>query len=236
VAYTIVDEPLLPPEVHVTSDLAYLRWHGRGTKPWFNYKYSEEQLQEWVPKVNEVAAQAKKVVGYFNNHFHGYAPENALQMMEMLGNVTPHSSTALRRLKLRGREREFAAEPKGLEAWTGPIIEKGVESLLLNFADQEVLDAARAMPEKVLSLREDSKRRLAAYVGDTTVDIDLEQRTIIHRCPTWAKSISEKRFCPHVARVFLMVDPERARSLLSSIRSSLSDWKFESKLAVEFPT
>jgi hypothetical protein len=105
-----------------------------------------------------------------------------------------------------------------------------VESLLLNFADQEILDAARAIHEKVLSLREDSKRRLAAYVGDTTVDIDLEQRTIIHRCPIWAK------LCPHVARVFLMVDPERARTLLGSIRSSLSDWKFESKLVVEFPT
>jgi uncharacterized protein YecE (DUF72 family) len=46
VAYTIVDEPLLPPDVHVTSDIAYLRWHGRGTKPWFNYRYSEEQLAE----------------------------------------------------------------------------------------------------------------------------------------------------------------------------------------------
>ena len=68
-----------------------------------------------------------------------------------------------------------------------------------------------------------------------TVDIDLEQKTIIHRCPIWAKSILEK-FCPHITRMFLMVDPERARTLLSSIHSGLSDWKFESKLAVEFPT
>ena len=86
-----------------------------------------------------------------------------------------------------------------------------------------------------LSLREDSRRRLAAYVGDTTVDIDLEQRTIIHRCPIWARSLLEKKFCPHVARVFLMIDPERARRLLSLIRSSVGDWRFESKLAVEFP-
>ena len=60
-AYTRVDEPLLPPdihvtsEIHVTSDITYLRWHGRGTKPWFNYRYSEEQLAEWVPRVNEAA-------------------------------------------------------------------------------------------------------------------------------------------------------------------------------------
>jgi hypothetical protein len=77
---------------------------------------------------------------------------------------------------------------------------------------------------------------LAAYVGDTTVDIDFEQQTIIHRCPIWARSILEKKFCPHVATVFLTIDPKRARSLLSLIQSSLTNWKFESKLAVEFPT
>jgi uncharacterized protein YecE (DUF72 family) len=235
-AYTMVDEPLLPPDIHVTSDIAYLRWHGRASKPWFNYRYSEEQLAEWVPRVNEVAGKAKKVLGYFNNHFHGYAPENCLQIMEMLGTTTPHGAAALHRVRLRGREREMAAEPKGLEAWTGPVIEKGVENLLLHFSSPEILDAARSIPETDLSLREDSRRRLAAYVGDTTVDIDLEQRTIVHRCPIWSRAVSEKRFCPHVARVFLMVDPERARTLLSLIQSGSGDWRFESKLAVEFPT
>jgi uncharacterized protein YecE (DUF72 family) len=236
VAYVIVDEPLLPPDVHVTSEIAYLRWHGRGDRPWFNYKYSQQQLEEWVPRVNEVVGKAEKVLGYFNNHFHGYAPENCLQISEMLGTATPHGSAALRRLKLRGTENEAAAKPKGLEVWTGPIIEKGVESLLLNFTDREVLDEARSISEKDLSLREDSKRHLAAYVGATTVDVDLEQQMIVHRCPVWAESSAEKRFCPHVARVFLLTDPERARILLASIRSSLSDWKFESKLSVEFPS
>jgi hypothetical protein len=157
-------------------------------------------------------------------------------MMEMVGVLTPHGTAALRRVRLRGREGELAAEPKGLEAWTGPIIEKGVENLLLNFSSQEVLDAARSIPERDLPLRENSRRRLAAYVGDTTVDIDLEQQAIVHRCPVWSKIVSEKKFCSHVARLFLMVNSERARSLLSLIRTSLEDWKFESKLAVEFPT
>ena len=236
VAYVIVDEPLLPPDVHVTSDIAYLRWHGRGDRPWFNYKYSEKQLEEWVPRVSEVTAKAGKVLGYFNNHFHGYAPENCLQISEMLGTATPHGSAALRRLKLRGTEREVATKPKGLEVWTGPIIEKGVENLLINFADQETLNAARLIPEKDLSLREDNKRHLAAYVGATTVDIDLEDHTIIHRCSVWATSIIGKKFCPHVARVFLLTDPDRARNLLASIRNDLSNWKFEAKLTVEFPS
>jgi len=236
VAYTIVDEPLLPPEVHVTSSLAYMRWHGRGAKPWFNYKYSEEQLQEWVPKVREAAGKARKILGYFNNHFHGYAPENCLQIMQMLGIVTPHGNAALRRLTLYRKYGKVPTEAQTLEAWTGPIGERTVHELLMNFAGPEVLEAAQSIPDEDLSLREDSKRRLAAYVGDTTVGIDFEQRAVIHRCPVWSRSISEKKFCLHVAKFFLSINPERARSILSLIHSTLDSWKFESRLAVEFPT
>jgi len=85
IAYTIVDEPLLPPEVHLTADFAYFRWHGRGEDIWFDYRYSEEELQPWIAKIEETAKNAKKVYGYFNNHYHGYAPENCLHMLEKLG-------------------------------------------------------------------------------------------------------------------------------------------------------
>jgi uncharacterized protein YecE (DUF72 family) len=84
VAYTIVDEPLLPPEVHLTADLAYFRWHGRGEKPWFDYHYSKKELDPWISRVREASLKVKRVVGYFNNHFHGYAPENCLQLLEKL--------------------------------------------------------------------------------------------------------------------------------------------------------
>ena len=85
VAYTIVDEPLLPSEVHVTADIAYFRWHGHGKDVWFDYRYSPAELEPWVPKIKETAWKVKKVYGYFNNHYHGYAPENCLQLMERLG-------------------------------------------------------------------------------------------------------------------------------------------------------
>jgi len=97
VAYTIVDEPLLPPEVHLTGDLAYFRWHGRGENPWFDYRYSREELEPWIPKVKEAAEKAKKVVGYFNNHFHGYAPENCLYLIERLGLLTEEQKRAKQR-------------------------------------------------------------------------------------------------------------------------------------------
>jgi len=236
VAYTIVDEPLLPPETHVTSDVAYIRWHGRGSRPWFNYKYSEDQLKEWVPRVKQVAGKAKKVFGYFNNHFHGYAPENSLQMMQMLGIVTPHGSAALQRLTLSRIPKKAPFEVKGLEAWTGPIGAKGVEAFLLKFTNSELLETAQSIPDSDFSLREDNKQRLAAYVEDTTVEIDFQERRIIHYCPIWSRSVSEKRFCKHVAKVFLTIRPERSRNILSLIHSNVDSWKFESKLAVEFPT
>lgn len=98
VAYTNVDEPLLPPEVHVTSDFAYFRWHGRGKKPWFDYLYKKEELEPWIPRVLETSKQVKQVYGFFNNHFHGYAPENCLSLIKRLLRLTPQQQEIKKRL------------------------------------------------------------------------------------------------------------------------------------------
>jgi len=88
VANVIVDEPLLPPDAVVTSDFSFIRWHGRGNRPWYNYRYRRAELEAWVPRVKEVVKASKKTYGYFNNHFHGFAVENSIQMMRMLGMST----------------------------------------------------------------------------------------------------------------------------------------------------
>jgi uncharacterized protein YecE (DUF72 family) len=98
VAYVNVDEPLLPPEVHITTDFTYFRFHGRGTKPWFNYLYKDEELEPWVPKILKASEQVKKVYGYFNNHFHGFAPENCLGLIEKLMALTPQQEKAKKKL------------------------------------------------------------------------------------------------------------------------------------------
>jgi uncharacterized protein YecE (DUF72 family) len=101
VAYSNVDEPLLPPETHLTTDFAYFRWHGKGEKPWFNYRYKKEELELWIPKVKETSKQVKRVYGYFNNHFHGYAPENCLNLVERLQSLTPSQAEAKARMSKR---------------------------------------------------------------------------------------------------------------------------------------
>ncbi len=94
VANTIVDEPLLPPDAIVTADFAFIRWHGRGSRPWYNYRYSQSELAAWAPKVKDVTSRAKKTYGYFNNHFRGFAVENSLNMIAMLGASTPEQEEA----------------------------------------------------------------------------------------------------------------------------------------------
>ncbi len=107
VAYTNVDEPLLPDEVHLTSDLAYFRWHGRGKQVWFDYKYENEELDPWVPKVKEAAAKTKTILGYFNNHFHGYAPENCLYLLEKLGFTSEGQKQAKMAMKKQPQITDF---------------------------------------------------------------------------------------------------------------------------------
>jgi uncharacterized protein YecE (DUF72 family) len=101
VAFTIVDEPLLPPEVHLTTDFAYFRWHGRGEEIWFDYLYKEEELTPWVPKVQDSAKKVKQVYGYFNNHYHGYAPENCLQLLENLGLLSANQRKVKDKTKIK---------------------------------------------------------------------------------------------------------------------------------------
>jgi uncharacterized protein YecE (DUF72 family) len=116
VANVIVDEPLLPPDTIVTADFAFIRWHGHGSRPWYNYRYSDKELDVWVPKVKEVSARVKKTYGYFNNHFKGFAVENSLKMLDKLGMSSPQQQAA------RERATRFI-QSGGKEEGEGSILE-----------------------------------------------------------------------------------------------------------------
>ncbi|TFG32651.1 DUF72 domain-containing protein [Candidatus Thorarchaeota archaeon] len=88
IANVIVDEPKLPIDLRITADFSYIRWHGHGENPWFNYRYSIEELEDWIPRLEQVTNSVPTTFGYFNNHFAGNAPLNALQMLSLLGTLT----------------------------------------------------------------------------------------------------------------------------------------------------
>lgn len=96
---TCVDMPQgftssLPPIVEATSDLAYVRFHGRNTEDWegshetatprFAYLYSSEELKEWVGKLRELSSQVKETHVLMNNCYQDYAVRNARQLADML--------------------------------------------------------------------------------------------------------------------------------------------------------
>lgn len=116
IANTIVDEPLLPVDLSLTSDVAFIRWHGHGERPWYDYRYSEKEMEPWVEKVKDGLKSAKKVYGYFNNHFHGYAIENGLEFMDMMGISNTDQRSMLSEVKSRIENGSDVRQVRGGEA------------------------------------------------------------------------------------------------------------------------
>jgi len=87
VGFVCVDGPGYPRVVASTSELAVLRFYGRGDdEGWpFAYRYSDDELRSWVPAVEELAAAAGEVHVLFNNAVRDYSVRDAEAMQAMLG-------------------------------------------------------------------------------------------------------------------------------------------------------
>lgn len=95
--FCCVDEPqipgLFPPVAVATSQIGYVRFHGRNQTKWwqhddpaerYDYFYSEQELQEWVPKIHKLAQVTEKVYVFTNNHPEAKAVQNAKRLQELL--------------------------------------------------------------------------------------------------------------------------------------------------------
>lgn len=95
--FCMVDQPplerLIPPIVVVTSQLGYIRFHGRNKEKWwqhehayqrYDYLYSEQELQEWIPKIKDIVNKTTDQYIFMNNHYKGKATKNALMLMNLL--------------------------------------------------------------------------------------------------------------------------------------------------------
>ena len=83
-AHVVVDAPKVdaknvpPTVVALTSATAYIRFHGRNADTWnvrgrsaaerFDYLYTEDELEEWVDPLRELAGQAEQAYVLFNNN------------------------------------------------------------------------------------------------------------------------------------------------------------------------
>jgi uncharacterized protein YecE (DUF72 family) len=77
-----------------SADLAVVRFHGRRAETWeakgiptverFRYLYDRGELEEWVPRIREAAAQAKETHVLMNNCYANYGSTNARELAALL--------------------------------------------------------------------------------------------------------------------------------------------------------
>lgn len=96
VAWVQIDEPKFQSSIAVdiplTSDMAYFRFHGRNKEMWwkgdretrYEYLYSPEEIDELVERLKEANKRVNLLFAFFNNHWRGYAPRNAVDMKRTL--------------------------------------------------------------------------------------------------------------------------------------------------------
>ena len=76
------------------KDLAVVRFHGRDPDAWsdtggtaaerFKYDYTKGELEEWTPRIEDLAAQARETHVIMNNCYRDYAVKSARQMASLL--------------------------------------------------------------------------------------------------------------------------------------------------------
>ena len=92
-----VDAPALASVVAATGDVGIVRLHGRDHPPWgprphrptwrTPYRYTTDELQEWVPRIVELAGSTREVHVLLNNCHRDDAVVNAAQLAELVGDA-----------------------------------------------------------------------------------------------------------------------------------------------------
>ncbi|OLE77296.1 hypothetical protein AUG19_00890 [archaeon 13_1_20CM_2_54_9] len=182
-------------------------------------------MESWLPKVKEVESSAKTVYGYFNNHFHGYAVENCLKILKMLGNLTSEQEEALSRAQSHlGGVKD---KTSGLGKWlqdkdTRSEVVRSLASLM----GESRLARALEIPDHEVEILDASSKKVGAKIRGYNVIMELPSRTILHDCGDWERSMETRQLCKHIGRVLLTIPTEIAAEWVSRLQSNLDAWKF----------
>lgn len=93
-----IDQPLfhdsIKPSAEVTSEIGYVRLHGRNYQNWFreeanaleryDYLYSRDELDPWITRIKQVSDKAKQTFVITNNHARGQSLVNAFEILAEL--------------------------------------------------------------------------------------------------------------------------------------------------------
>jgi len=76
------DTPQYPYVEEITADFIYLRLHGHEVL--YASHYNPKQLEEYAQKIKKWHKEKRDIYCYFDNDAHGFAPQNALELKELL--------------------------------------------------------------------------------------------------------------------------------------------------------
>jgi len=82
VAFVAVSHPRLPEDVVATSNILYVRFHGKGQRL-YDYDYSDHELAAWCERLTPYL-RGRKLYAFFNNDWHANAPRNACRLRDLL--------------------------------------------------------------------------------------------------------------------------------------------------------
>ncbi|MEJ7606609.1 MAG: DUF72 domain-containing protein [Bryobacteraceae bacterium] len=109
VGFCNLDQPAytkaMPPTAFLTSNVGYVRLHGRNCfnwygaadreqrKPRYDYLYTEAELAEWVKRIDRIRGYARKIFVVANNGTEGKSILTALTIQAMLDGRDPALTT-----------------------------------------------------------------------------------------------------------------------------------------------
>lgn len=98
ISNVITDSPL-ELAFDIVTDWAYIRYHGRGKRIWYDYRYSQDEIEKIAKKLDEIQDKTGIVYEYFNNHYGGAAVENALQLIQKTSSLSSNQLHVLNQFK-----------------------------------------------------------------------------------------------------------------------------------------
>ena len=161
----------------------------------------------------------------FNNHFKGYAVHNALQVLEILGIITPAQRRILEEVEKALTEPK-PATPTLVDLLPPEKLPETVEDMLGLLADERRIARGRKIGRELIKVEEAGEEYLVARVKDYRVIIDLEKKTILHDCADWSRVGARLNLCKHIIALMLNLDKEYAKKILRDILLNRMQWSF----------
>jgi hypothetical protein len=132
---------------------------------------------------------------------------------------------ALRRFEQQDKSR-VTARPRPRPPLRKKVERLSLKELLKLFLGGPRLKRAEEMDDSLVLISRKDGHRIDGKIKEYTVQIDLDNHTILHDCLDWRKNMQSKNMCKHLGKLLLILGHNTATELLRGILNNPEDWKF----------